>query len=52
VGVHSATKYLNVTGYDRRVIVGSSEFIKAARHTAKNIGGSIKPFNAWLITRG
>ncbi len=53
VVVHSATKYLNGHGDTiGGVIVGSSEFISAARHTAKNIGGALSPFNAWLITRG
>jgi methionine-gamma-lyase len=53
VAVHSATKYLNGHGDTiGGVIVGSSEFISAARHTAKNIGGALSPFNAWLIIRG
>lgn len=53
VVVHSATKYLNGHGDTiGGVIVGSSEFISAARHTAKNIGGALSPFNAWLIVRG
>ena len=34
------------------VIIGTSEFIKRARHTAKNLGGALSPFNSWLITRG
>ncbi len=53
VAVHSATKYLNGHGDTLGgVIVGSSDFIKRARHTAKNIGGAISPFSAWLIIRG
>jgi methionine-gamma-lyase len=53
VVVHSATKYLNGHGDTLGgVIVGSSDFIKPARHTAKNIGGAISPFSAWLIIRG
>lgn len=53
VVVHSATKYLNGHGDTiGGVIVGSSGFISAARHTAKNIGGALSPFNAWLIIRG
>ncbi|MGB8217281.1 MAG: PLP-dependent aspartate aminotransferase family protein [Candidatus Methanoperedens sp.] len=53
VVVHSATKYLNGHGDTLGgVIVGSSDFIKRARHTAKNIGGSMSPFSAWLIIRG
>ncbi|GFO96593.1 methionine gamma-lyase [groundwater metagenome] len=53
VVVHSATKYLNGHGDTiGGVIVGSSEFISSARHTAKNFGGALSPFNAWLIIRG
>ncbi len=51
--VHSATKYLNGHGDTiGGIIVGSSEFIAMARHTAKNIGGAMSPFNAWLVIRG
>ncbi|VVB87862.1 Cys/Met metabolism PLP-dependent enzyme [uncultured archaeon] len=53
VVVHSATKYLNGHGDTiGGVMVGTSAFISAARHTAKNIGGALSPFNAWLIIRG
>ena len=53
VVVHSATKYLNGHGDTLGgVIVGSSDFIKRARHTTKNIGGAISPFSAWLVIRG
>ncbi len=53
VVVHSATKYLNGHGDTLGgIIVGSSEFISSARHTAKNTGGAISSFNAWLIIRG
>lgn len=53
VVVHSATKYLNGHGDTLGgVIIGSSDYIKSARHTAKNMGGSITPFSAWLIIRG
>ncbi len=53
VVVHSATKYLNGHGDTLGgIIVGSSDFIKRARHTSKNIGGAISPFNSWLILRG
>ena len=53
VVVHSATKYLNGHGDTLGgIIAGSSEYIKSARHMAKNIGGSITPFSAWLIIRG
>jgi methionine-gamma-lyase len=51
--VHSATKYLNGHGDSLGgVVIGSSDFIKKTRHTAKNIGGAISPFAAWLIIRG
>ena len=51
--LHSATKYLNGHGDTLGgIIVGSSDFIKRTRHTAKNIGGALSPFNAWLILRG
>jgi methionine-gamma-lyase len=53
VVLHSATKYLNGHGDTLGgLIVGTADFIKAARHTAKNIGGAITPFSAWLIIRG
>ncbi len=53
VVVHSATKYLNGHGDTLGgIIIGSSDFIKKARHTSKNIGGAISPFNSWLIIRG
>jgi len=48
VVLHSATKYLNGHGDTLGgVIVGSSDFIKRARHTAKNVGGQ-----SALLTRG
>lgn len=53
VVVHSATKYLNGHGDTiGGIVVGSSSFISSTRHTAKNIGGALSPFNAWLIIRG
>ena len=53
VVVHSATKYLNGHGDTLGgIIIGSSDYIKSARHTAKNFGGSITPFSSWLIIRG
>ncbi|MCZ7372664.1 MAG: PLP-dependent aspartate aminotransferase family protein [Candidatus Methanoperedens sp.] len=53
VVVHSATKYLNGHGDTLGgIIIGSSDLIKKARHTSKNIGGAISPFNSWLIIRG
>jgi len=53
VVVHSATKYLNGHGDTiGGIVVGTSSFIRSTRHTAKNIGGALSPFNAWLIIRG
>ena len=53
VVVHSATKYLNGHGDTLGgILIGSSDYIKSARRTAKNMGGSITPFSAWLIIRG
>lgn len=53
VVVHSATKYLNGHGDTLGgLIIGSSDYIKSTRHTAKNIGGAITPFSSWLIIRG
>lgn len=53
VVIHSATKYLNGHGDTLGgLIIGDSGFIKKARHTSKNIGGAISPFNSWLILRG
>jgi methionine-gamma-lyase len=53
VVLHSATKYLNGHGDTLGgIIAGSFEFIKRVRHTAKNMGGAISPFNSWLIIRG
>jgi methionine-gamma-lyase len=53
VVVHSATKYLNGHGDTiGGIVVGTSSFISSTRHTAKNIGGALSPFNAWLIIRG
>ncbi len=51
--VHSATKYLNGHGDTiGGIIAGSDKFISQARHTAKNIGGAMSPFAAWLVIRG
>ncbi len=53
VVVHSATKYLNGHGDTLGgIIAGSADYIKSAKHTAKNFGGSITPFSSWLIIRG
>ncbi len=53
VVLHSATKYLNGHGDTLGgIIIGTADFIKAVRHVAKNVGGAITPFSAWLIIRG
>ena len=53
VVLHSATKYLNGHGDTvGGIMIGPSGFIKRARHTSKNLGGAISPFNSWLILRG
>lgn len=53
--IHSATKYLNGHGdVIAGIIIGKSAFIQDVRLIGiKDItGGSISPFNAWLILRG
>ncbi|HLB69927.1 MAG: PLP-dependent aspartate aminotransferase family protein [Candidatus Methanoperedens sp.] len=53
VVLHSATKYLNGHGDTvGGIMIGPSGFIKRTRHTSKNLGGAISPFNSWLILRG
>lgn len=53
VVVHSATKYLCGHGDALGgVVVGKEEFISEARRVMVLTGGSISPFNAWLIVRG
>ncbi len=53
VVLHSATKYLGghhdvVAG----VVCGDAETIAAARRTCVRLGGTIAPFDAWLVLRG
>ncbi|MDH2436483.1 methionine gamma-lyase [Pokkaliibacter sp. MBI-7] len=52
--VHSATKYLNGHGdVVAGIICGSAEMIRHIKLTAlKDIGGTMSPHDAWLITRG
>ena len=51
--VHSATKYFGGHGdIVGGVAVGKQDFIDAMWTSAKDIGASISPFNAWLILRG
>lgn len=52
--IHSATKYLNGHGdVVAGVICGSHEHIAQIKHTTlKDIGGTMSPFDAWLIIRG
>lgn len=52
--LHSATKYLNGHGdVVAGVICGSNEHIAQIKHTTlKDIGGTMSPFDAWLIIRG
>ncbi|MGB0899018.1 MAG: methionine gamma-lyase [Psychrobium sp.] len=52
--LHSATKYLNGHGdVVAGVICGSTEHITQIKHTTlKDIGGTMSPFDAWLIIRG
>lgn len=53
VVVYSATKYLNGHGDALGgIIVGERGTIQRAKHMAKNTGGILSPFNAWLILRG
>jgi methionine-gamma-lyase len=52
--LHSATKYLGGHGdLIGGIVVGKKDFIKImADEVAKDVGGCISPFNAWLILRG
>lgn len=52
--LHSATKYLNGHGdVVAGIICGSEEHITQIKHTTlKDIGGTMSPFDAWLILRG
>lgn len=52
--IHSATKYLNGHGdVIAGIICGSHENISLIKQTTlKDIGGTMSPFDAWLIIRG
>jgi len=52
--IHSATKYLNGHGdVIAGIICGSAENIAQIKSTTlKDIGGTMSPFDAWLILRG
>lgn len=52
--IHSATKYLNGHGdVIAGIICGTKENIGLIKHTTlKDIGGTMSPFDAWLIIRG
>lgn len=52
--IHSATKYLNGHGdVVAGIVCGSFEMIESIKLTVlKDIGGTISPHDAWLITRG
>ncbi|MEH7494966.1 aminotransferase class I/II-fold pyridoxal phosphate-dependent enzyme, partial [Neobacillus niacini] len=52
--IHSATKYICGHGdVIAGIVVGKRDFIKqVSRTTQKDIGGTISPFDAWLLLRG
>ncbi|WP_214367638.1 trans-sulfuration enzyme family protein [Pseudonocardia sp. H11422] len=52
--VHSLTKYINGHGDAMGgAVIGATELIDRIRAEAMvNVGGTISPFNAWLIMRG
>ncbi|WP_246750087.1 PLP-dependent transferase [Mesorhizobium caraganae] len=52
--VHSLTKYINGHGDAMGgVVIGSKELVHHLKADALvDLGGTISPFNAWLITRG
>ncbi|MEH7176513.1 methionine gamma-lyase [Neobacillus vireti] len=52
--MHSATKYICGHGdVIAGLVIGTSEFIKrVAKTTQKDFGGTISPFDAWLLLRG
>ncbi|MEX1164664.1 MAG: aminotransferase class V-fold PLP-dependent enzyme [Nitriliruptor sp.] len=51
--VESATKYLGGHGdVVAGVVAGSSELIGRVRHHIYELGASLGPFEAWLVTRG
>lgn len=51
--IHSATKYIN--GHSDVIaglIAGNKEFISRTKRITQNFGGSMSPFDGWLILRG
>lgn len=52
--IHSLTKYINGHGDAMGgVVIGSHELMEVIRDQAMvDVGGTISPFNAWLIMRG
>ena len=52
--VHSLTKYINGHGDAMGgAVIGSADLIgRIKRDAMVDVGGTISPFNAWLITRG
>lgn len=52
--VHSLTKYINGHGDAMGgAVIGSAELVAKIKAEAMvDVGGTISPFNAWLITRG
>lgn len=51
--VHSATKYIGGhSDVSAGVVVGSKEYIKAARARVVNVGMNLSPFESWLACRG
>lgn len=52
--IHSATKYIGGHGdVIAGLVVGKKDFIQSmAMTTQKDIGGTISPFDAWLLLRG
>ena len=53
VTIHSATKYLGGhSDLTAGVICGSKEFIQKAWRRSITLGGSLSPFDSWLLLRG
>lgn len=52
--LHSATKYICGHGdVIAGIVIGKKDFIKqVSRTTQKDLGGTISPFDAWLLLRG
>jgi O-succinylhomoserine sulfhydrylase len=50
--VHSATKYIDGQGRVLGgIVVGTKELIKEIRFFARHTGGSLSPFNAWVLSK-